>query len=160
MERMNDMKSDSKLYPNGVENYIKSGEKRITAVIAVITIVLIAAFLWGCIAYIDITQRTLAFSENGRLYVVVQAEKIDSVGIGTKFIINGVEYTADFEPSEVYHPYKTEGYEAFMSLPWVPNIPQNSFLSNFGLKETPLPEGWYVADIRVERCHPIKLLFE
>lgn len=154
------MESNSKLYPNGVDEYIRSGQKKILATVAAIILILVAAFLWSCLAYIDITQRTLAFSEGGKLYVVVRSEYIDSVGIGTKFRINGVEYTADFEPSEVYHPYKADGYEDYMSLPWVPNLNEKSFLSNFGLKETPLPEGWYVADVLMERCHPITLLFK
>lgn len=153
------MNNNSTLFPDGPGKYIQAGQKKMIISVFVIIAVMIACILWSCFGYINISQKTIAFSDDGMLYVVVKENMIDSVGIGTKFTIDGVEYVADYDPFEVYHIYETEYDKEFMSLPWIPQISKDEYLTNFGLKESPLPEGWYVATILLDRCHPIKLLF-
>lgn len=155
------MNNASKLFPNGPDAFIRAGQKKILKTVILIAFIMVISVLWGCFGYITVTKRTIAVSEDGTLYVVISPDFISSVGIGTKFTINGVEYTSDFEPFEVYHPLDASAYSHYMSgLSWVPQISKTDYLSNFGIKESPLPEGWYVAEILVDRCHPIKLLMK
>lgn len=154
------MSNDASIYPNGPEKYIKAGQKKMTITVVILVVIMISFFAWSYLGYIDISKKTIAFSKEGTLYVVIKEDLIDSVGIGTKITIDGVDYVADFEPFELYHMADKDFKEDFMKLPWIPKISRRDYLSNFGLKKSPLPEGWYVATIQLQRCHPIKLLFE
>lgn len=154
------MSNDSVLFPNGPEEYIEASQKKMKITVALIIIVMIATVLWSFFGYINVTKKVIAVTEQGVLCVLVTSDLIDSVGIGTRFTIDGVEYTADFEPFEVYHPYDTDYSDEIKSLPWVPEVSENEYLSYFGIRESPLPTGWYVATIQINKSHPIDILIK